>query len=77
MLPGPVLGGRLSLIGPLLGAALIRPVDLLGGWLGSGADALCLVPYGSVLVGGYLLLPRGFAAYLEAWHRRLLAGSAL
>lgn len=74
MLLGPVIGGRLSLIGPVLGAGFIKPLeDLLRGWLGGGADAFYLVLYGSVLVAGCLLLPRGFAAYLEAWHRRLVA----
>jgi branched-chain amino acid transport system permease protein len=74
MLLGPVLGGRLTLIGPILGATVVKPMeDLLRGWMGGGADALYLVLYGSVLVAGCLLLPRGIASYLEAWHRRLVA----
>lgn len=73
MLLGPVLGGRLSLIGPVLGAGVIKPLeDLLRGWLGGGADALYLVLYGAALAAGCLLLPRGIAAYLEAGHRRLV-----
>lgn len=72
MLLGPVIGGRLTLIGPILGAAFVKPMeDLLRGWLGGGADALYLVLYGSVLVAGCLLLPRGIASYLEGWHGRL------
>ena len=71
MLLGPVLGGRLSIIGPVLGAAFLKPLqDLLRGWLGGEADALYLVLYGLVLVVGILLLPRGLAAYVETWHRR-------
>jgi len=75
MLLGPVLGGRLSLIGPVLGAGVIKPLeDLLRGWLGGGADALYLVLYGAALVAGCLLLPRGIAVYLEAAHRRWARG---
>jgi branched-chain amino acid transport system permease protein len=77
MLLGPVLGGRLTLIGPVLGAGVIKPMeDLLRGWLGGGADALYLVLYGAALAAGCLLLPRGIAAYLEAGHRRFRRRSA-
>lgn len=70
----PVLGGRLSLIGPLLGAGLLRPLkDLLRGWLGGQADALYLFIYGLVLIIGILLMPRGIAGYLERFHDRYLA----
>jgi branched-chain amino acid transport system permease protein len=75
MLLGPVLGGRLTIIGPILGAAAIKPIqDLLRGWLGGQADALYLVIYGLVLIIGCLTLPRGIAAYIEAWHRRRYRG---
>jgi branched-chain amino acid transport system permease protein len=74
MLLGPVLGGAQSLIGPLIGAVAIKPLqDLLRGWLGGGADAYYLVIYGAVLVVGCLLLPRGIAAYVERWHRSYYA----
>ncbi len=74
MLLGPVLGGRLSIVGPILGAGAIKPLqDLLRGWLGGQADALYLVIYGLVLVLGCLLLPRGIAHHIEAWHRRRYA----
>jgi branched-chain amino acid transport system permease protein len=77
MLLGPVLGGRLSLIGPILGASVVKPMeDLLRGWLGGGADALYLVLYGLALAAGCLLLPRGIATYLEGWHRRLVGPAA-
>ncbi len=74
MLLGPVLGGALSIVGPVFGAAFLKPLqDLLRGWLGGEADALYLVIYGAVLMIGILALPKGLASYLEAWHRRRYA----
>ncbi len=71
MLLGPVLGGRLSIIGPVLGASFLKPTqDFLRGWMGGEADALYLILYGAVLAIGILLLPKGAASYVETWHRR-------
>ena len=73
---GPVLGGRLSIIGPVLGASFLKPMqDFLRGWLGGDADALYLVLYGAVLAIGILLLPKGAASYVETWHRRQYGGA--
>jgi branched-chain amino acid transport system permease protein len=77
MLLGPVLGGRLSIIGPVLGASFLKPMqDFLRGWMGGEADALYLILYGAVLAIGILLLPKGVATYVEAWHRRRYHGDA-
>lgn len=74
MLLGPVLGGRLSIIGPVLGASFLKPTqDFLRGWMGGDADALYLILYGAVLAVGILLLPKGVAHYVELWHRRRYA----
>ena len=71
MLLGPVLGGRLSIIGPVFGASFLKPMqDFLRGWLGGEADALYLILYGGVLAVGILLLPQGAASYVQRWHRR-------
>lgn len=70
---GPVLGGRLSLIGGLLGASILRPVkDIMRGYFGGEADALYLVLYGLILVFAILLMPRGIAGLLEPFHARYL-----
>lgn len=75
MLLGAVLGGRLTLIGPLLGASALKPFqDVLRGMLGGHADALYLVIYGLLLILSCLLLPKGIAYYIEAWHRRRYRG---
>jgi branched-chain amino acid transport system permease protein len=66
MLLGPVLGGRTTLLGPILGTSLIKPVqDLLRGFLGGEADALYLIIYGGVLIVGILFMPRGIAKYIQ------------
>lgn len=76
MLLGPVLGGRLSIIGPVVGASFLKPMqDFLRGWLGGDADALYLIIYGAVLAIGILLLPKGAASYVEVWHRRKYGAS--
>lgn len=74
----PVLGGRLSLVGPLLGAGILRPIkDVLRGWLGGQADAFNLVLYGLILVIGILLLPQGIAGLMRRLHYRYLAQGRL
>ncbi len=71
MLLGPVLGGRLSIIGPVFGASFLKPTqDFLRGWMGGDADALYLILYGAVLAIGILLLPKGAAHYVQIWHRK-------
>jgi branched-chain amino acid transport system permease protein len=77
MLLGAVLGGRLTLIGPLLGAAVLKPLqDVLRGLLGGHADALYLVIYGALLIASSMLLPKGIAHYIGIWHRRRYGGCA-
>ncbi len=78
MLLGPVLGGRLSIIGPVLGASFLKPTqDFLRGWMGGDADALYLILYGAVLAIGILLLPKGAARYVQIWHRKRYATSTV
>jgi branched-chain amino acid transport system permease protein len=77
MLLGPVLGGRLSIIGPVFGASFLKPTqDFLRGWMGGEADAVYLILYGAVLAIGILLLPKGAAHYVQIWHRRRYANQA-
>lgn len=70
MLLGAVLGGRLTIIGPVLGAAALKPLqDVLRGIFGGEADALYLVLYGALLMISCLTLPKGIAYYIERWHQ--------
>ncbi len=69
----PVVGGRMSLIGPVLGAGLLRPVkDILRAMLGGSADALYLIIYGVILTVSILLMPYGIAGILKKLHQRYL-----
>ena len=71
MLLGAVLGGRVTIIGPVVGAEALKPVqDVLRGILGGEADALYLVLYGALLMISCLTLPKGIAFYIEHWHKR-------
>ncbi|MEM8552044.1 MAG: branched-chain amino acid ABC transporter permease [Pseudomonadota bacterium] len=68
----PVLGGRFSLIGPIIGAFALRPTkDLLRALFGGVADAVFLVIYGLLLIVFILLLPRGAAGFLEDCYKAL------
>ncbi|MEM6677834.1 MAG: branched-chain amino acid ABC transporter permease [Pseudomonadota bacterium] len=68
----PVLGGRFSLVGPIIGAFALRPTkDLLRAMFGGVADAVFLVIYGLLLVVFILLLPRGAAGFLEDRYKSL------
>ncbi len=76
MLLGAVLGGRLTLIGPILGAATLKPLqDVLRGVFGGEADAIYLVLYGALLIVSCLALPKGIAFYIEKWHRKRYGNS--
>ena len=76
MLLGAVLGGRLTIIGPVLGAAALKPLqDILRGIFGGEADALYLVLYGALLMISCLALPKGIAFYIERWHKKRYAAS--
>ncbi len=77
MLLGAVLGGRLTIIGPVLGAAALKPLqDILRGIFGGEADALYLVLYGALLMISCLALPKGIAFYIERWHKKRYAASS-
>ena len=70
LLLAPILGGRLSLMGSLLGSFVLRPLkDGMRGWFSGGADALYLMLYGLVLIASILLVPNGIAGWLERRYR--------
>jgi ABC-type branched-subunit amino acid transport system ATPase component/ABC-type branched-subunit amino acid transport system permease subunit len=71
-----LLGGRGTIWGPVLGAAIFEPLnEITNDQIGGGPWRLVL--YGLVLAGIVLLLPRGIIPSLgELWTRRREAGTA-
>ena len=66
-----IIGGLGTLLGPLIGAALIVPLNmLLRAWLGASVSGLYLVIYGLVLVLVVLFAREGIVAELQRATRR-------
>ena len=68
-----LLGGRGTIIGPLLGAAIVEPLSQFTNTLVGGVDggAWRLVIFGAVLLAVILLLPQGIVPALAGLWRRL------
>jgi branched-chain amino acid transport system permease protein len=66
-----IIGGLGTLLGPLIGAALIVPLNMfLRAWLGAAVSGLYLVIYGLVLVLVVLFARAGIVAEVQRWARR-------
>ncbi|MEW6405109.1 MAG: branched-chain amino acid ABC transporter permease [Chloroflexota bacterium] len=72
LLVAPIIGGRGTIIGPILGALLNKPVvELFRGWFAAERAGTTLIIYGSFLMFFMLFLPRGVAGLLEKPYRKL------
>ena len=67
-----LLGGRGTIVGPLLGAAIVEPLSQVTSSLVGGADggAWKLVIFGAFLLAVILLLPRGIIPTVGGWIER-------
>jgi branched-chain amino acid transport system permease protein len=66
-----IIGGLGTLSGPVIGAALIIPLNMfLRAWLGSSLTGLYLVVYGVVLVLVVLYARQGLVAEARGWFAR-------
>jgi branched-chain amino acid transport system permease protein len=76
-----IIGGLGTVIGPILGAFILTPLDvLLRGWLGGVSAGLNFIVYGTVLVVAVIYFPKGIAGWLSTWYERFLGrlpGAAL
>ena len=77
-----ILGGAGTVLGPILGAAVLAPLqEFLRAWLGGKAQGLHLLIYGILIIAVVKFLPRGILAWLRSlvpWPRagRSAAGRA-
>ena len=68
-----IIGGLGTVIGPIIGAFILIPLDvLLRGWLGGISAGLNFIVYGTVLVVAVIYFPRGVAGWLKTWYEPLL-----
>jgi branched-chain amino acid transport system permease protein len=65
-----IIGGRGTLLGPIVGAVLLVPAaELTRTYLGGSYEGVHLMLYGAVLVAVMLFKPRGIVEPLEAFYR--------
>jgi branched-chain amino acid transport system permease protein len=66
----PIIGGAGTVLGPLLGALVIKTLGEGTKIITGDAPGLDLVVYGSMLIVVVAFAPRGIAGVLSAWHDR-------
>jgi branched-chain amino acid transport system permease protein len=77
---GPVIGGLGSLLGPVIGALVNKPLaEMIRGLFASGRSGTSLIVYGSFLIIAILFMPHGITGLFykpyQKLRRRLLVGS--
>lgn len=66
-----ILGGAGTLLGPILGALILVPLqEVLRAWFGGSLQGLHLFIYGWLLIIAVLFLPNGIFAWLKGWISR-------
>jgi branched-chain amino acid transport system permease protein len=68
-----IIGGLGTLLGPVIGAFLLTPIDvLLRGWLGGVFAGLNLIVYGTILIVAVMYFPIGVGGWVKIrWERML------
>jgi branched-chain amino acid transport system permease protein len=68
-----IIGGLGTLLGPVIGAFLLIPIDvLLRGWLGGVFAGLNMIVYGTILIVAVMYFPIGVGGWLKIRRERLL-----
>jgi branched-chain amino acid transport system permease protein len=68
-----IIGGLGTVVGPIFGAFLLVPLDvLLRGWLGHIMAGLNFIIYGIILIVAVIYFPRGIAGWVNRWYSTLL-----
>jgi branched-chain amino acid transport system permease protein len=64
-----IIGGLGTVIGPILGAFMLTPLDVfLRAWLGGVSAGLNFIVYGLVLMVAVKYFPQGIAGWLRTWY---------
>jgi branched-chain amino acid transport system permease protein len=72
VLAAPIIGGLGSLLGPLVGGLVNKPLaELLRGTLAAGRSGSSLIVYGAFLIAAIIFMPRGIAGLLHRPYLRL------
>ncbi|HRF46292.1 MAG TPA: branched-chain amino acid ABC transporter permease [Anaerolineales bacterium] len=72
VLAAPIIGGLGSLLGPVLGALINKPLaELIRGTLTAGRSGTTLIVYGAFLVISILFMPRGITGLIQDGYQRL------
>ena len=72
VMAGPIIGGLGSLVGPILGALVNKPIaELVRGSLTEGRSGISLIVYGSFLIASIMFLPQGLAGLFHNLYNRL------
>jgi branched-chain amino acid transport system permease protein len=68
-----IIGGLGTVVGPILGAFLLTPLDVfLRAWLGGLSAGLNFIVYGLVLMVAVKYFPLGIFGWVKTWYRPLL-----
>jgi branched-chain amino acid transport system permease protein len=72
VMASPIIGGLGSLVGPVIGAFLNKPLaELIRGYLSFEKGGITLIVYGMFLVLAILFMPRGLAGVLRDIYHKL------
>ncbi len=72
IMAGPIIGGLGSLVGPILGALVNKPIaEFIRGFLSESRSGISLIVYGGFLVVSIMFMPRGLAGLLHDLYQKL------
>jgi branched-chain amino acid transport system permease protein len=71
----PIVGGRGTIIGPIVGAMVNKPVaELFRGWFSARRGGTIPMLYGLFLIVFVMFIPQGLAGLIYSWYWRLRRG---
>jgi len=72
IMAGPIIGGLGSLLGPILGALVNKPIaELVRGSLAESRSGISLIVYGLFLITSIMVMPKGLAGLCHSLYLRL------